>query len=113
MSDRNDRRYFVAAHHWHPQLVARNENTSRQFSTLIDRSEASQYGVSYVESSNMFSSVTRNLDSTKLPKKQKSKNNWFVQAPLMARKDIMENVAALQRSRKHGRNIHPTETPNT
>ena len=78
MSDRNDRRYFVAAHHWHPQLVARNENTSRQFSTLIDRSEASQYGVSYVKSSNMFSSVTHNLDSAKLPKRQKRKNNRLV-----------------------------------
>ena len=54
--------FFLAAHHWAPSLIAKNyegstgNRASRQFRTLLTRSEALSYDCSMEENINSFQS---------------------------------------------------------
>ena len=61
----DDTEFYVAAHHWAPSLISRNyegskgNRPSRQFKTLLTKSEAGSYDCSMEETINNFESCMK------------------------------------------------------
>ena len=78
--------FYVAAHHWAPSLIARNydgskaNRPSRQFKTLLSRSEAQSHAWSMGESINNFESCMRRAGV--LIEKTDARRQLIVQAPI-------------------------------